>query len=124
MRDVRGDLLENDEVEREAQTHVPHELEVVDHAVARDVRLPICSIGFLMSGSACCVMGCCFLAEILRLGAMSFLLLACVGRESGGECYLADMSATRSLLVEYECDTPGYSLSMSARDGATQHSYS
>ena len=67
--DVRGDLLENDEVEREAQTHVPHELEVVDHAVARDVRLPIRSIGFLMSGSACCVMGCCFLAEILPLGA-------------------------------------------------------
>ena len=36
--DVRGDLLENDEVEREKRTHVPHELEVVDHAVA-DVRL-------------------------------------------------------------------------------------
>ena len=50
---------------------------------------------------------------------------ACVRRaESWGECYSADMSATRSLLVEYECDTPGYSLSMSARDGATQHSYS
>ena len=90
------------------------------------ICLPICSIGFLMSGSACCVMDGCFLAEILRLGAMLslLLLLACVGRESGGECYSADMSATRSLLVEYECDTPGYSLSMSARDGATQHSYS
>ena len=35
VRDVRGYLLENDEVERKAQTH---ELEVVDHAVA-DVRL-------------------------------------------------------------------------------------
>ena len=56
---------------------------MVDHAVARDVRLPIYSIGFLMSGSACCVMGCCFLAEILRLGAMSFLLLACVGASLG-----------------------------------------
>ena len=30
------------------------------------ICLPICSIGFFRSGSACCVMGCCFLAEALR----------------------------------------------------------
>ena len=175
VRDVRGHLLENDKVERKARTHVPHELEVVDHAVAHDVRLdglgrkvappldldldrvelevrpvccvrrsrrgrallvlpvpvapiscnchafsgagfvgnlcakvksrtvqvlrssvdmrpsqkepgtliclPICSIGFFRSGSACCVMGCCFLAEALRLldAGMSFLLLLLLG---------------------------------------------
>ena len=47
------------------------------------ICFPICSIGFFRSGSACCVMGCCFLAEALRLGAMSLLLLLCSGRDSG-----------------------------------------
>ena len=30
------------------------------------ICFPICSIGFYRSGSTCCVMGCCFLAEALR----------------------------------------------------------
>ena len=48
----------------------------------------------------------------------------CALGASRGECYSADMSALPGLLTEYECDIPDYSLSMSARNRAAQHSYS
>ena len=39
VREVRRDLLEHDEVQREARAQLPKQLEVVHDAVARDVRL-------------------------------------------------------------------------------------
>ena len=39
MRDVRRDLFEDDEMERELVAQLPEYLEVVEHAVRRDVGL-------------------------------------------------------------------------------------
>ena len=39
MRDVRRDLFEDDEMERESVAQLPEHLEVVEHAVRRDVGL-------------------------------------------------------------------------------------
>ena len=39
MRDVRRDLFEDDEMERELVAQLPEHLEVVEHAVRRDVGL-------------------------------------------------------------------------------------
>ena len=39
MRDVRRDLFADDEMERESVAQLPEHLEVVEHAVRRDVGL-------------------------------------------------------------------------------------
>jgi len=39
VRDVCGDLLEDDEVEREAVAHLPEHLEMVEHPVGGDEGL-------------------------------------------------------------------------------------
>ena len=99
---------------REALAQVPHQLEVVDHAVARDVRLdrlrrevaPPLDLDLdrveLEVRPICCG------RRILRSRAVQY-----------SRVDSSYMSNVAELLTEYECDIPGYSLSMSARNRAT-----
>ena len=69
VRNVRGDLLEHDEVERESHLQKVLRSSVDMRPSPKEpgtlICFPICSIGLFRSGSKCCVMGCCFLAEAL-----------------------------------------------------------